>query len=69
MKVKHRSRLGSLQIAADQEGLVSRAGSALVPEMAARLGLERELSRALAHLFKRRPLHDPGRLWSIWRRC
>lgn len=62
MRVKHRSRLGSLQIAADQDGLVSRAGSALVSEMAARLGLERELSRALAHLFRRRPLHDPGRI-------
>jgi hypothetical protein len=60
--VKHGSRLGSLQIAADQEGLVSRAGSALVSELAARLGLERELSRALAHLFRRRPKHDPGRV-------
>ena len=62
MRVKHGSRLGSLQIAADQEGLVSRAGSALVSELAARLGLERELSRALAHLFRRRPKHDPGRV-------
>lgn len=62
MRVKHRSRLGSLQIVADQEGLVSRSGSALVPELAARLGLERELSRALAHLFVRRPRHDPGRV-------
>ena len=62
MKVKHGSRLGSLRIAADQGGLVSRAGSALVPELASRLGLERGLSRALAHLFRRRPVHDPGRL-------
>ncbi len=67
MKVKHGSRLGSLQLAADQSCLVSRSGSALVPELAARLGLERELSQALAHLFRRRPQHDPGRLlvWDI----
>lgn len=62
MKVKHRSRLGSLRITADQSRLVSRSGSALVSELASRLGLERELSRALAHLYKRRPVHDPGRL-------
>ena len=62
MRVKYGSRLGSLQIAADQEGLVSRSGSVLVVELAARLGLERELSRGLGQLFKRRPLHDPGRV-------
>lgn len=60
--MKHCSRLGSLQIAADQDGLVSRSGSALVTELAARLGLERELSLALGVLFKRRPRHDPGRV-------
>ena len=62
MRVKHGSRFGSLQIAADGEGLVSRAGAALLPELAARLGLQRELSRGLRHLFRRRPVHDPGRL-------
>jgi hypothetical protein len=60
--VKHGSRLGSLQIAADQSCLVSRSGSALLPEVAARLGLEGELSEALVHLFRRRPQHDPGRV-------
>jgi hypothetical protein len=49
-------------MSADQGGLVSRAGSVLVPELAARLGLERGLSQALAHVFRRRPVHDPGRL-------
>jgi hypothetical protein len=34
----------------------------LTVELAARLGLERALSRGLAHLFRRRPLHDPGRV-------
>jgi len=62
LKVKHGSRLGSLQMSADQGGLVSRAGSVLVPELAARLGLEHGLSQALAHVFRRRPVHDPGRL-------
>ena len=62
MRVNHRSWLGSLQIGADQSCLVSRSGTALVPELAARLGLERELSDGLAHLFVRRPLHDPGRV-------
>jgi hypothetical protein len=62
LKVKHGSRLGSLQIAADQSSLVSRSGSVLVSELAARLGLDGELSGALAQLFRRRPQHDPGRV-------
>ena len=36
-------------------GLSSRSGSALLVELAARLGLERELSRGLRQLFSRRP--------------
>lgn len=60
MKVEHGSRLGSLRIAADGTRLVSRSGAALVPELAARLGLERELTTALSRLFKRRPVHGPG---------
>jgi hypothetical protein len=60
--VKHGSRLGSLRIAADQGGLTSRSGSVLLGELAARLGLERELSCGLRQLFSRRPLHDPGRV-------
>src|SRR5207249_9106511 len=59
---KHGSRLGSLQIAADQSSLVSRSGTVLVAELAGRLGLDRELSAVLAHLFRRRPQHDPGRV-------
>jgi hypothetical protein len=60
--VKHGSRLGSLQIATDRSCLVSRSGTALVAELAAQLGLERELSDVLARLFRRRPQHDPGRV-------
>jgi hypothetical protein len=62
LRVKHRSRIGSLRVRADQGALVSRSGSALVPELAARLGLQAGLSRGLAHLFVRRPVHDPGRV-------
>ena len=62
MRVKDGSRLGSLRVAADQRGLVSRSGSALVSELAAQLGLERELSERLGYLFRRRPRHDPGRV-------
>jgi hypothetical protein len=62
LRVKDCTRIGSLRVAADQAGLVSRSGSALLPELAARLGLEAGLSEGLRHLFGRRPLHDPGRL-------
>ncbi len=41
---------------------MSRSGLALVVELAARLGVERELSSGLGGVFKRRPLHDPGRV-------
>ncbi len=62
MRVKDGSRLGSLRVAADQGGLVSRSGSALVVELAAQLGLERELTHRLGYLFRRRPRHAPGRV-------
>jgi hypothetical protein len=60
--VKHGSRLGPLQLAAGQVGLVSRSGSGLVVELAARLGFEDGLSTGLAHLFRRRPTHGPGQI-------
>jgi len=62
LRVKDGSRVASLRVAADQSSLVSRSGSVLVAELAARLGVEKELSRALGHLFRRRPMHDPGRV-------
>ena len=62
MKVNHDSRLGSLQIAADSDGLVSRAGTGLIGELADRLGLTSELSHSLGHIHARRPDHDPGRV-------
>lgn len=62
MKVKRRSPLGSLEVKADARGLVSRSGSAMVGELAGRLGLTGALSDALAGLNRRRPRHDPGRV-------
>lgn len=62
MKVKHRKGLGSLRVAADQDRLVSRSGTALVPELARRLGLQREISEALVGLHRRAPAHAPGEI-------
>ena len=47
MRVKHRSLVSSVQIVADGEGLVSRAGTSLVVGMADRLGLSDGLCAAL----------------------
>jgi hypothetical protein len=60
--VKHHTPVGSFEVRADARGLVSRSGTALVGELAVRLGLTRGLSDALAHLHRRRPLHAPGRV-------
>src|SRR5215211_4589566 len=62
VRVKHRNGLGSLQVRADQEGLVSRSGTGLVPELARRLGLIDGVSGALAGLHSRDPLHAPGQV-------
>ena len=60
MGVKHRKGLGSLLVEADAVGLVSRSGTALVPELAVRLGLAEGLSAGLSRLHRRRPTHLPG---------
>jgi Transposase DDE domain group 1 len=62
LRVKHRKGLGSLLVEADAAGLVSRSGTALVPELAARVGLASEASSALSHLTRRQPMHAPGRV-------
>ncbi len=61
MKVKfnHRPRV---VVRADGEGLVGHAGSRLLAELAERVGLEAELSKALAPLAKRRRRHNPARV-------
>lgn len=62
MQVKHHMRVGSLGVEADARGLVSRSGTALVAELAGRLGVTAALSGALGCLHRRRPTHDPGRV-------
>src|SRR5213592_2933833 len=55
-------RCFTVGVAPDGDGLVSHAGAALLAETADRLGLTRELSRALAGVRERRGRHDPGRV-------
>ena len=62
MKVKHRNGLGSLQVSADHDGLVSRSGTALIPELARGVGLIDGISEALVGLHSRDLLHAPGRV-------
>src|SRR5437764_12163337 len=52
----------TVDVAPDGEGLVSHAGAALLAEVADRVGLTPELSRALAGVRERRARHDPGRV-------
>src|SRR3954469_8871887 len=52
----------TVEVAADGAGLVSHAGSALLAQMADKLGLTRALSLRLAALKQRRRGHDPGRV-------
>ena len=52
----------TVEVAADGEGLVSRAGAALVAQVGDKLGLTRALSVRLAGVKQRRRGHDPGRV-------
>jgi len=60
--VKPAARLGTVEVAADGEGLVSHAGAALLVELADRVGLTAGLSGALAGTRERCCAHDPGRV-------
>jgi hypothetical protein len=62
VKVKHRKGLGSLRVEADHDRLVSRSGTALVPDLARRLSFQPEISEALAGLHRRAPVHAPGEI-------
>jgi hypothetical protein len=62
LPVKHHTQVGSLRVVADARALVSRSGTALAAELAGRLGVTAALSGTLAHLHRRRPVHDPGRV-------
>jgi Transposase DDE domain group 1 len=62
LKVQRDGRNFTVDVAADGEGLVSHAGVALLGEVADRVGLTQELSRALSGVRERRGRHDPGRV-------
>ena len=52
----------TVEVTSDGDGLVSHAGSALLAQMADKLGLTRALSQRLAGIKQRRRGHDPGRV-------
>ena len=62
MKVMRDGRPVTVEVTADGAGLVSHAGSALLAQVADKLGLTSALSLRLAVLKQRRRGHDPGRV-------
>ena len=63
MKVMGRCSIQKVEVRADGTGLSSRAGTALLPLAADRLGLTDALGLALAETRERRSAHDPGRVF------
>ncbi len=62
MKVMRRTCKNTLQVLADDTSVASHAGSALLVELADRLGLTDSLSAAMAPTRQRPSAHDPGRV-------
>jgi Transposase DDE domain group 1 len=62
LKVMRDGRQVTVEVTADGAGLVSHAGSALLGQVADKLGLTGVLSLRLAGLKQRRRGHDPGRV-------
>ena len=62
MKVIGGTGSKTVDVAADGTGLSSRAGTALLPLVAARLGLTDCLCAALQHTRERRSAHNPGQV-------
>ena len=62
MKVQRDGRSFTVEVAADGEGLVSHAGSALLGQVADKTGLSKALGQGLAPMRERRSGHDPGRV-------
>jgi hypothetical protein len=62
LKVMRDGRRVTVDVAADGDGLVSRAGTALLAHVADKLGLTKALSVRLRALKQRRRGHDPGRV-------
>src|SRR5215216_1574358 len=63
LKVMGRSSIQKVEVRADGTGLSSRAGTALLPLAAERLGLTDALGWALRETRERRSAHDPGRVF------
>ncbi|MCP4244902.1 MAG: IS1380 family transposase, partial [bacterium] len=59
--MKCNNRPGSFKITADGEGLVSHAGSALIGEVADKVGLTQALGKAMADTTSRQPQCDRGK--------
>jgi hypothetical protein len=62
LKVMRNGRSVTVEVTADGTGLVSHAGTALVAQVADKVGLTRALSLRLGCLKQRRRGHDPGRV-------
>ena len=62
MRVMRDGRPVTVEVTADGAGLVSHAGSALVAQVADKVGLTAALSSPLAAIKQRRRGHDPGRV-------
>jgi hypothetical protein len=62
LKVMRDGRPVTVEVTSDGAGLVSHAGSALLAQVADKLGVTRVLSLRLAVLKQRRRGHDPGRV-------
>jgi hypothetical protein len=63
LKVMGRSSNWKVEVRADGTGLSSRAGTALLPLVADRVGLTDTLGWALGETRERRSAHDPGRVF------
>ena len=62
MRVMRDGRPVTVEVTSDGAGLVSHAGSALVAQVADKVGLTDALSVRLAGIKQRRRGHDPGRV-------
>jgi Transposase DDE domain group 1 len=62
VKVMRDGRSVTVEVTSDGAGLVSHAGTALVAQVADKVGLTQRLSMRLAQIKQRRRGHDPGRV-------
>jgi len=62
LQVNHNRTRSRIHVTADGEGIVSHAGALLLPQLADRIGLTADLSKAMAPTRRRRSAHDPGKV-------